>query len=181
MQANNLEEIIMLHGIVYNVATSGCAFGAVGNSTSIFIPKTIVQSCNLDIGDKFTATAILNFEDKTDKVRYRAIKVMVNSRFDIDEDLQATIIDILSDSHEFEDECIVLRPEHIHGAYLKRVETVENDIYKKICYNLEHLHANGTLSCANVFDAGSSSPSAQYYALKTEYLIRVLENDFEQE
>jgi hypothetical protein len=79
MEAQNIftDETLTKDVLVDNITSVGSAFGATVEGEAVFINARIVSALKLKHGDHVRAFVLPNYEDKRDRVRWRAIRVEV--------------------------------------------------------------------------------------------------------
>jgi hypothetical protein len=88
MEAQNIftDETLTKDVLVDSITAVGSAFGATVEGEAVFINSRIVSALKLKHGDYVKAFVLPNYEDKRDRVRWRAIRVEVQGSMTDDQD-----------------------------------------------------------------------------------------------
>lgn len=137
---------------VDNITVVGSAFGATPEGEAVFINARIVNAVKIKPGDCVRAVVLPNYEDKRDRVRWRAIRAEV----------QGSVFEGAAPAEEAPaapsktDQILKLLDKHgpLRTSTLGRLIGVDSGEIGALCHGL---HAQGVIALADVYSSPSNS------------------------
>lgn len=164
MEAQNIftDETLTKDVLVDNITSVGSAFGATIEGEAVFINARIVSALKLKHGDHVRAFVLPNYEDKRDRVRWRAIRVDIIGSMSED-DAPATETRTAEPPKDLQ----VMRLLDEHGplrtSTLARLLNVDSGEAGTLCHGL---YAQGKIALADVYSApGNKRASHRVWAM----------------
>jgi hypothetical protein len=165
MEAQNIftDETLTKDVLVDNITTVGSAFGATVEGEAVFINSRIVAALKLKHGDYVRAFVLPNYEDKRDRVRWRAIRVEVQGSMSEDRDPAAVLN---PNAGPPKDQLIMnLLDEHgpLRTSTLARLLNIDSGEAGTLCHGL---YAQGKIALADIYSSpGNKRASHRVWAM----------------
>lgn len=165
MEAQNIftDETLTKDVLVDSITAVGSAFGATVEGEAVFINSRIVSALKLKHGDYVKAFVLPNYEDKRDRVRWRAIRVEVQGSMTEEQD---TAVVTSGSSGVPKDQLIMsLLDEHgpLRTSTLARLLDVDSGEAGTLCHGL---YAQGKIALADIYSSpGNKRASHRVWAI----------------
>jgi hypothetical protein len=144
------DETLTKDVLVDNITSVGSAFGATIEGEAVFINARIVSALKLKHGDHVRAFVLPNYEDKRDRVRWRAIRIEVIGSMSAEGPVDAT--DTVAKDVQ------VLRMLDDHGplrtSTVARLLGVDSGEAGTLCHGL---YAQGKIALADVYSSPNNT------------------------
>jgi hypothetical protein len=165
MEAQNIftDETLTKDVLVDNITSVGSAFGATVEGEAVFINARIVSALKLKHGDHVRAFVLPNYEDKRDRVRWRAIRVEVIGS--ISEDQEPMVMSNLNAGPPKDQLIMDLLDEHgpLRTSTLARLLDIDSGEAGTLCHGL---YAQGKIALADIYSSpGNKRASHRVWAL----------------
>jgi hypothetical protein len=163
MEAQNIftDETLTKDVLVDNITSVGSAFGATVEGEAVFINTRIVCVLKLKHGDHVRAFVLPNYEDKRDRVRWRAIRVEVIGSMSEDQEPMPQLT-----AGPPKDQLIMdLLDEHgpLRTSTLARLLDIDSGEAGTLCHGL---YAQGKIALADIYSSpGNKRASHRVWAL----------------
>jgi hypothetical protein len=166
------DETLTKDVFIDNITAVGSAFGGTVEGEAVFINSRIVSALKLKHGDCVKAFVLPNYEDKRDRVRWRAIRVEVQGSMSDGKGIPDPSIDSLADTMTKtlglvpRDEQIVnLLDEHgpLRTSTLSRLLGIDSGEVGTLCHGL---YAQGRIALADIYSSpGNKRASHRVWAI----------------
>jgi hypothetical protein len=156
------DETLTKDVLVDNITSVGSAFGATIEGEAVFINARIVSALKLKHGDHVRAFVLPNYEDKRDRVRWRAIRIEVIGSMSEDEEPAAPL-----GKAEPPKDLQIMRLLDEHGplrtSTLARLLDIDSGEAGTLCHGL---YAQGKIALADIYSApGNKRASHRVWAM----------------
>jgi hypothetical protein len=165
MESQNIftDETLTKDVFIDNITMVGSAFGATVEGEAVFINSRIVSALKLKHGDCVRAFVLPNYEDKRDRVRWRAIRVEVQGSTTEEQD---TAVVTSGSSSVPKDQLIIsLLDEHgpLRTSTLARLLDIDSGEAGTLCHGL---YAQGKIALADIYSSpGNKRASHRVWAM----------------
>lgn len=140
--------------LIDNITSVGSAFGATVEGEAVFINSRIVSALKIKPGDHVRAFVLPNYEDKRDRVRWRAIRVEVQGSVSDEED--PTSVGTTTAGKPKDQRIMDLLDEHgpLRTSALARLLGIDSGEAGTLCHGL---YAQGKIALADVYSSPANS------------------------
>jgi hypothetical protein len=174
MEAQNIftDETLTKDVLVDNITAVGSAFGATVEGEAVFINSRIVAALKLKHGDYVRAFVLPNYEDKRDRVRWRAIRVKIlgstNDEESVPDPAIEGLVNAMTRTAELlprNEQILKLLDDHgpLRTSTLARLLGIDSGEVGTLCHGL---YAQGRIALADIYSSpGNKRASHRVWAM----------------